>query len=380
MKITGTKTFLVDVNSTKTWLFVRIKTDEGISGWGECYTLIDRENSIAAYIEHIGHYLIGRNPLDIKNFTTIMYEDYAGRRGSMDYFCAISGIEQALWDIVGKLLGTPIYNLLGGCCRDKVKVFANGWYGEAGTPDELAKRAIKVIESGFKALKIYPLRGVKRTFISKQEEEAAIDKVRAVRETVGPDIDLLIDVLRTLSPFYAVKFARRLEEFRPIWYEEPIASSNIDDLLEIRRLINIPVVAGEAIYSKLDYRQVFEKRAVDIINPDVCSCGGILEMKEIAAMAEPYNIMVSPHNYNSTVIGLASSLHVSACIPNFLILEYFVNFKNRGDEISVVPFNVEDGYISIPQGPGLGVEINEEVLARQTSRNLARRKVRQYYE
>jgi galactonate dehydratase len=167
-----------------------------------------------------------------------------------------------------------------------------------------------------------------------------------------------------------------LEEFKPFWYEDPIAPDSIDDLAEVRRNINIPVVTGEALYTKSAFRQVFEKKAADIINPDVCSCGGILEMKEIAAMAEPYQVLVTPHNYNSTTIGLAASLHVSACIPNFLILEYFVNFKARSDEISVGPFNVEDGYISIPQGPGLGVEINEEALARYPYRNFVNPSVR----
>lgn len=382
MKITDIKTFFVDpgvtvdLGDTKNWLFIRIETDEGIRGWGECYTLLDRERSIAAYVDHVGHYLVGRNPLNIKHFTTVMYEDYADKQGAMDYFCAISGIEQALWDIVGKWLNTPVYNLLGGSCRDKIKVYANGWWGDARTPEEFAHKATEVVGSGFKALKFYPFDGLKQIYISKQKEQLAIDKVRAVREAIGPDIDLMIDVYRILSPLYAIRAARMLEEFKPFWYEEPIAPDSIDDLAEVRRNINIPVVTGEALYTKSDYRQVFEKRAADIINPDVCSCGGILEMKEIAAMAEPYQVIVSPHNYNSTTIGLAASLHVSACIPNFLILEYFVNFKARSDEISVGPFNVEDGYISIPQGPGLGVEINEEALARYPYRDFVNPAVR----
>ena len=298
-----------------------------------------------------------------------MYEDYADKQGAMDYFCAISGIEQALWDIVGKWLNTPVYNLLGGSCRDRIKVYANGWYGDAQTPEEYAHKATQVVRSGFKALKFCPFDGLQQTYISKQKEKLVIERVRAVREAIGPDIDLLIDAYRILSPLYAIRVARMLEEFKPFWYEDPIAPDSIDDLAEVRRNINIPIVTGEALYTKSDFRQVFEKRAADIINPDVCSCGGILEMKEIAAMAEPYQVIVSPHNYNSTTIGMAASLHVSACIPNFLILEYFVNFKARSDEISVGPFNVEDGYINIPQGPGLGVEINEEALARYPYRD-----------
>ncbi len=383
MKVTDIKTFFVDpgvtvdLGDTKNWLLIRIETDEGIHGWGECHTLLDRERSIAAYVDHIGNYLVDRNPLNIKHFTTVMYEDYADKQGSMDYFSAISGIELALWDIVGKWLNTPVYNLLGGSCRDKIKVYANGWWEDARTPEEFANKATEVVESGFKALKFYPFDGLdlKQTYIRKQQEQLAIERVRAVREAVGPDIDLMIDVYRILSPLNAIRAAQMLEEFEPFWYEEPIAPDSLDDLAEVRRNINIPIVTGETLYTKSDFRQVFEKRAADIINPDVCCCG-ILEMKEIAAMAEPYKVIVSPHNYNSNTIGLAASLHVSACIPNFLILEYFVHFKVRSDEISVGPFNVEDGYISLPEGPGLGVEINEEALSSYPYRDFANPYVR----
>jgi galactonate dehydratase len=383
MKITDIKTFFVDpgvtvdLGDTKNWLLIRIETDEGILGWGECHTLLDRERSIAAYVDHIRNYLIGRNPINIKHFTTVMYEDYVDKQRSMDYFSAISGIELALWDIVGKWLNTPVYNLLGGSCRDKIKVYANGWWEDSRTPEEFANKATEVVESGFKALKFYPFDGLglKETYTRKQQLQLAIERVRAVREAVGPDVDLMIDVYRILSPLNAIRAAQMLEKFEPFWYEEPIASDSIDDLADVRRNINIPIVTGETLYTKSDFRQVFEKRAADIINPDVC-CSGILELKEIAAMAEPYEVTVSPHNYNSNTIGLAASLHVSACIPNFLILEYFVHFKVRSDEISVGPFNVEDGYISLPEGPGLGVEINEEALSRYPYRDFVNPNVR----
>jgi galactonate dehydratase len=371
MKVTDIKTFFVDsgvtvdLGDTKNWLLIKIETDEGITGWGECHTLLDREKSIAAYMDHIRHYLIGRNPLNIKHFTTVMYEDYVDRQRSMDFFSAISGIELALWDITGKWLNTPVYNLLGGTCRDKIKVYANGWWKDSVTPDEFANRAIEVVESGFKGLKFYPFDalGLKETYTSKQQMQLAIERVRAVREAVGADIDIMIDVYRILTPTKAIRAAKMLEEFDPFWYEEPIVPDSIDDLAEVTRNVNIPVVTGEALYTKTDFRHVFEKRAAEIINPDVC-CTGLLELKEIAAMAEPYQVAVSPHNYNSNTIGLAASLHVSACIPNFLILEYFYNFKKRSDEISTGTFNVEDGYISLPKGPGLGVEINEEALSK----------------
>ena len=190
-----------------------------------------------------------------------------------------------------------------------------------------------------------------------------MEVVGAVRQAVGPDVDLLIECHRRLSPMNAVRVARMLEEFNPFWYEEPVPADNIEALSEVRNAIRIPVVTGETLYTKAAFRKVFEKRAADIINPDVCNCGGILELKEIAAMAEPYYVAVSPHNFNSTTIGLAATLNVSACIPNFLITEYFYNFKPRGDEISINPFRVEGGYIKIPQGPGLGLELDEKIMA-----------------
>jgi len=380
LKITDLKTFFVDPGTSKNWLFVKVETDEGISGWGEAYNYRDRAMSIAAHANSIKRYLIGRSPFNIKHFTQVMFDDYAARRGSLEYFCAISGIEQALWDIVGKTLNTPVYNLLGGACREKIRVYANGWFSNAGTPEESAEKAVETIKDGFTALKFDPFPGPWRTYISKQDEKAAVEVVKAVREAVGPDIDLLIEVHRRLSPMNAVRVARMLEEFEPYWYEEPVPADNIEALVEVRRNINIPVVTGETLYTKSAYCEVFERRAADIINPDVCNCGGILELKEIAAMAQPYYVAVSPHNFNSTTIGLAATINVSACIPNFLITEYFVNFKPRGDEIAVTPFKVENGYIKIPDKPGLGLELDEEAMARYPYRDFAQRNIRQYYE
>ena len=380
MKVTDVNTFLVAPGTNKNWLFIKVETDEGISGWGESYTIWDREVILVTYVQQIKRYLIGRNPFNIKHFTQVMFDDYAARRGSMEYFCAVSGIEQALWDIVGRTLNTPVYNLLGGACREKIRVYANYWYEGARQPEEFAEKAVVAIESGFTALKFDPFPGPWRSYISKQDEKAAVEVVKAVREAVGPDIDLLIEVHRRLSPMNAVRVARMLEEFEPYWYEEPVPADNIEALVEVRRNINIPVVTGETLYTKSAYCEVFERRAADIINPDVCNCGGILELKEIAAIAQPYYVAVSPHNFNSTTIGLAATINVSACIPNFLITEYFVNFKSRGDEIAVTPFKVENGYIKIPDKPGLGLELDEEAMARYPYRDFAQRNIRQYYE
>jgi len=202
-----------------------------------------------------------------------------------------------------------------------------------------------------------------------------VETVRAVREAVGPKVDLLIEVHRRLAPMHAVRVARLLEPFDPFWYEEPVSARDVGALAECRREIRIPIVTGEELYTRFEFREVFERRAADIINPDVCNVGGIEELREIAAMAEAYHVVVSPHNYNSTTVGLAATLHVSAAIPNFLITEYFVNFEPRAAEVAVNPFRVERGYLTVPTAPGLGVDLREDVMARHAYREFPTRTV-----
>ena len=375
MYVTAVQPFLVDPGTGKNWLFVKVDTDAGISGWGECYTQSDRDRSIVAHVQQLGRYLLGRDPMNIKHFTHVAYHDFAGKRGAMDFYSALSGLEQALWDIVGKHFGTPVYNLLGGACREKIRVYANGWSGGAGTPEDYAERALQIVARGFTALKFDPFPGPWRTHISRQAEEQAVETVRVVREAVGPDVDLLIEVHRRLAPMHAVRVARAIEPYRPFWYEEPVSARNVDALAACRRDIRLPVVTGEELYTKAEFREVFEKQAADIINPDICNCGGLLELKEIAAMAEPYFVTVSPHNYNSTTVGLAATLQLAACIPNFLITEYFVNFEARAAEITVEPLRVDGGYIALPQGPGLGVELKQDVLERYPYREFPLRRL-----
>ncbi|MBI2871715.1 MAG: mandelate racemase/muconate lactonizing enzyme family protein [Chloroflexi bacterium] len=379
MKITGVKSYVVNPGEGKNLLFIKIETDEGVHGWGEAYTQADRDRSIEVHVKELARYVEGRSPFNIKHFTYMAYTDFAGKRGAMDFYCAVSGMEQAMWDIVGKKLGAPVHNLLGGACRDRIRVYANGWSRRARTPSEYAEQATAVVKRGFTALKFDPFPAPWRMFIRKEDEQAAVENVRAVREAVGPNVDILVEVHRRLAPMHAIRVARMMEEFKPFWYEEPVAAENVDALAEVRRNISIPVVTGEALYTKSDFRQVFEKRAADIINPDICNTGGILELKEIAAMAEPHYVVVSPHNFNSTAIGLAASLQLSAAIPNFLILEYFVNFEPFTRDVSVAPFQVENGYIRVPTAPGLGVELKEEALARYPARQTLRA-IRQYSE
>ncbi|MEC9278434.1 MAG: mandelate racemase/muconate lactonizing enzyme family protein [Chloroflexota bacterium] len=380
MKIIDIRHHLIHPGAGKNLCFVRIDTDEGIHGWGECYTQADRDVQITAHIDMLKRYLIGRDPTNIKHFMQMVYDDFAGRRGAMDLWCAVSGLEHAMWYILGKVSGQPVYKLLGGPVRSKIRVYANGWGGGGWDSADLADRASEIVESGFTALKFDPIPGPWRTFVSKDVERQAVENVRAVRQAVGTDVDILVEMHRRLAPMHAVKIAREIEQYEPFWYEEPVLAENIDALASAKRNINIPVVTGEELYTKFEFREVFEKQAADIINPDVCNVGGILELKEIAAMAEPYFVVVSPHNYNSTTLGLAATINASATMPNFLITEYFVNFEELGRDIATQPFQVENGYINLPESPGLGIDLDEESLAKYPYQEFPKRTIRTYGE
>lgn len=361
MQVTQVKSYLINPGVNKNWLFVKVETDEGLYGWGEAYTQLDRDRTIEIHIEQLARYLKGRNPFDIKHFTFMAYNDFAGKRGSLELFCAISALEQALWDIAGKATGQPVYNLLGGACRGRMRVYANGW-GGGGDLQELQDNAVAVIEKGFTALKFDPFPNPWRAYIGKEEEDIAVERVAAVRDAVGPDVEILVEVHRRLAPSQAIRVANRIEEYRPYWYEEPVSARDLDALAEVKQTIGLPVVTGEELYTKNEFRDVITKRAADFLNPDVCNCGGILELREIAAMADCHHIAVSPHNYNSTTIGLAATIHATAGMLNSPITEYFVNFEEIGRKIAHTPLIAKDGYVALPTAPGLGVDLDEEQL------------------
>jgi galactonate dehydratase len=362
VKIKDVTSHLVHPGTGKNWLFVKVETDAGVHGWGECYTQTDRDRTIATMLEAMRRYLVGRDAGAIKHLTHALYHDFLHKRGSMEFYSAVSGLEQALWDAQGKALGAPVHRLLGGPCRERVRVYANGWAGGNVDPREVARRAKDLVARGFTAMKWDPFPGPWREWISVDDERAAVESLRVVRETVGPDVDLLVECHRRLAPMHAVRLARAMAPYNPFWFEEPVSSRHMAELAEVRAQVTLPVVTGEELYGKTDFREVFERRAADIINPDVCNTGGILELKEVAAMAEPYLVAVSPHNYNSTTVGLAATVHVSATMPNFLITEYFVNFEAVGQEVARPPLLPVNGYITVPETPGLGIDLDESAL------------------
>ena len=343
----------------KNFVFVRIETRDGLVGWGEAYSQYDRDGAIAAQVQALGQYLIGRDARQIRHFLQIAYDDYAQRRSSLEYWCALSGLEQALWDIAGKSVGQPVYNLLGGPCRRRIRVYANGWSYKLSTPADFAHAAEAVVRQGYTALKFDPLPRPWRTHVGRDHVRHAVAVLAAVRKAVGPDVDLLLDIHRRLAPTRAIELSKALEEFDIYWFEEPCPSENLEALREVRSATSIPVVSGEALYGRADFRRLLRERCVDIINPDVSNCGGILEMTFIAAAAEAELVAVSPHNYNSTTLALSATVHAAACMPNFTITEYFLPYEDFGRTVTANPLVPKDGYIELPEGPGLGLDVIE---------------------
>ena len=345
----------------KNLCFVRLETADCLHGWGECYTQSDRDIQITAHLEALRRYIEGWDAARIKPWTDAIHNDFGNRRGAMDLYSAISGVEQAMWDLAGKRAGMPVHQLLGGAVRDRLRVYANGW-ARMDDLAELQARARAMADRGFTGLKLDPVPGKWRSYVGMPELRTAADRVRAVREAVGPDVDILVEVHRRLSPSNAVRLAKLVEEYEPYWFEEPVWAENVTALAAATAQINIPTVTGEELYTKFEFREVFEQRAADIINPDVANVGGIKELTEIAAMAEAYFVAVSPHNYNSTTVALASTLQAAATMPNFIITEYFVNFEPWGREAATAPFEVVDSHIALPTAPGLGIDLDEDVL------------------
>ena len=360
----------------KNFVFVRIQTADGLVGWGEAYSQYDRDGAIAAQVESLGQYLVGRDARHIRHFLQIAYDDYAQRRSSLEFWCALSGIEQALWDIAGKSVGQPVYNLLGGPVRQRIRVYANGWGYKLQTPSDFAQAAEQVVRQGYTALKFDPLPRPWRTHVPREHVRHAVAVVKAVRDAVGPGVDLLLDIHRRLAPTRAIELSKAIEPFDIYWFEEPCPSENLEALGEVRKATAIPVVSGEALYGRADFRRLLNERCVDIINPDVSNCGGILEMTYIAAAAEAELVAVSPHNYNSTTLAMSATVHAAACMSNFIITEYFLPYESFGQTVSTNPLVPKDGYIDLPTGPGLGLDILEDAVRAHPGRSYSARSFR----
>jgi len=375
MKIESVNIYLVTAGSLHPVL-VELLTDEGVTGIGEAAIAYGLGGTAAAgMIKDLAQrLLLGRDPSRIEALWSQMYDhSFWAKGGGPIVFAGISAIEQALWDIKGKVLGAPVYELLGGRIHDALRVYANGWYGPARTPAALARAAERPLRDGYTALKCYPLaewdgsglRHVTRRQVDRAFANLAFDKVKALRAAVGPEVEIMLDLSGGLTTDETVRLCRRFEALDITWIEEPADPFDIGALKKISERVAIPVAVGERIYTRHGFRKIFEPHAADIVQPDVGNTGGLMEVKKIAAMAEAYNMRVAPHNCASA-LSTAASLQVAACIPNFMTQEIYPYFPDRPGYVQVLEDSpedrIKDGVIPLPQGPGLGVTLASQRL------------------
>ena len=355
MKITDIKTFVVDCFRTN-WVFVKVYTDEGICGVGEG-TLEYKEKALCGAIEHIKNYLTGKDPRTIEKHYHDIYRDAYWRGGAV-LMSALSAVECALWDILGKSLGVPVYQLLGGKVNEDCRIYVNGWFSGAKTPDEFAEKAKAAVKRGVTAMKWDPF-GKSYMQISNKDLDTALECVAKVREAVGNNVDLLIEGHGRFDVPTGIKIAKELECFKPMWFEEPVPPDNLDALKAVRDKSPVAISAGERLYTRFDYNKLFALRAADYIQPDVSHAGGIAELKKIAAAAEANYIPFAPHNPSGPIAN-AATLQLAACCPGFSILEIMYSDVDYRKKITNENLVYENGRIKIGDKPGLGIELNEE--------------------
>ena len=360
MKITDVKT-LVMGTSWRNLTFVKVETDEGLTGVSEV-RMNNRTDALVAYIDGAKRrHVIGSDPFNTEDLYQRLFRDDYGRAGEI-VATGISVIEIACWDIVGKALNQPVYRLLGGACRDKIKAYANGWYRVERSTEEFHAAAKRVIEKGYRALKFDPF-GAGYYELSYEEKLKSVELVEAVRDAVGPDVEILVEMHGRFSPYMAIEISAELEKFQPSWVEEPVPPDNIAALAKASEKINLPVATGERLHNKYEYRELINLQAADILQPDITQTGGFLETKKIAAMGDMCYMTVAPHNVGGPV-STATALHFAACTTNFKIQEHFNDFSEAWvKEAATGCPEVIDGYFSLPNGPGLGMELNEDLIA-----------------
>lgn len=360
MKIIDVKPLIMG-NEWRNLIFLKVETDEGITGFGEA-TVQNREEGVLGFLEGAKRrHIIGSDPFNVEDLCARMYRDDFWRNGVIA-MTVQSGVEVACWDIMGKSLGQPVYRLLGGRCRARLKAYANGWYTVDREPQQIAARAKEVVKKGYRALKIDPF-GSGGAHLETCEIRKAAEVVAAVREVVGPDLDLMVECHGRFSLATALAVARAMEPYHPAWLEEPVIPEDLRSLREVKDAARCPVAAGERLFTRYQYSDLFERRSVHIIQPDLIHAGGFLEMKKIAATAEACSMVVAPHNSNSPLC-TAASAHFDTCTTNFLVQEVFDDFTDPMVVAAVraVP-RVVDGYLEVSDRPGLGIELDEEVIA-----------------
>jgi galactonate dehydratase len=377
-KIVGAKIYIVRVDGRHP-VIVELATDAGVTGLGEAAIAYGVGETAAAGMikDLVDQIVLGADPWRIEAIWSEMYDHtFWAKGGGPIVFAGISAIEQALWDIKGKMLGVPVYELLGGKCRDEVRMYANGWSFRAHTPDEFAQAAEKVVNDGYTALKMYPLanplggdnrhgqiRHVSQRSVTREAEDMAVARVKAVRSAIGTDIDLMADMSGELTTDAIIRLARRFEEFDLYFLEEPVDPFDPEGLRRVNDEVDIPIAAGERLYTRYGFRRLFELRAVDIVQPDVGNTGGIMETKKIAGMAEAFNMRIQPHVCAGPVL-TAATLQLDACLTNLLIQEiYPYRAPAHFAIVDHAPeLEISNGKCPIFDRPGLGIELVAEAV------------------
>ena len=363
MRITGIKTVPMRGRA----LLLMMYTDEGIVGFGEPMNY-EHWRVVSQAVEDMADYLVGKNPMQIENHWQTLYRSSYSR--SMPILVsALSGIEMAMWDIMGKVLGVPVWKLLGGSVRNRIRMYT-GIKGEI-SPQEYVEDALRCVAEGFTALKMVPIPKPVRYVDTPKTVKEIVMRVAAVREAVGDEVDVAVDFHRRLSPAMSIMLLKELEPLKLLFAEEPCHPENNEVLLNITRSTTVPVATGERHLTRWGFREIIERGAARILQPDIRHAGGILETKKIASMAETHQIAVAPHNAAGPV-GVAASVQVMATVPNFLICE---GGMQRGDELFDNPLMFRNGYIDLPTGPGLGIDMQDKVIEAQRDETYRQRRM-----
>jgi galactonate dehydratase len=360
MKITRLETILAN-GGLRNYLFVRLTTDTGLTGLGEA-TLEWQEKTVETLIhEWVEDRVLGADPFDFEKLIGGLIRDQY--QGGSTVLTAISGVEIACWDLIGKACGQPVYKLLGGRARDRLPAYANGWYGGARTPDDYAAKAREVVARGYRAMKFDPF-GVAWKEMPRGEMELAEQIVAAVRDAVGDDVELMIEVHGRLSAGCAIEMGRRLAPYLPAWYEEPVAPLSLELHSEVKAALPFPIAAGERLYTLEEFARLIALRGCDVLQPDLAHCGGLAVGKKIAALAQAHDITVAPH-CSIGPVALAAAVHFGWSTPNVLIQENFADYDVswRSELVHGGPA-AKNGEFAAPDGPGLGVELDPATCAK----------------
>jgi len=359
MRITAIKTYIAG-NPWKNWLFTKLETDEGLYGIGEA-TVNFFAKTVETAIHEIKPLILGMDPFQIEAISQRLIRDVF-TDGAQIHMCAVAGIEIACWDIIGKACGQPVYNFLGGRCREKLRAYANGWYRGPRTPESFAGKAKGAAARGYTALKFDPF-GHNWRMLPRYEFDLSIDLIRAVRDAVGADVDLLIEGHCRFNVATAVELALAMHQFRPAFFEEPVPHSNIRAMIEVARRSPVPIATGENLSSKQQFAELLHYDVVNILQPEPLNLGGLFATRKIADLIDAHYGMVAPHSAQGPVCS-AACVQLNASLPNFYIHEYFDEFNEPWErEIVDHPVEAVDGYILVPDRPGLGIDLNiEEIL------------------